>query len=132
MDRYDELRRHQTDGANYGHETEDIIARLKEWDAKYGIDISDVSRDSVTVAFKRLPEDAAPLAREIYEFCPDTVDQNFGCYEEMLDAAEETGEEIPPHVLELVEGIDFEDEHYGLELLRRSLKRDKAVVLWWD
>jgi len=29
-------------------------------------------------------------------------------------------------------GIDFEDENYGLELLKRSLVATKELFLWWD
>ena len=32
----------------------------------------------------------------------------------------------------LLDEVDFEDEDYGLELLRRSLERDRVVNLWWD
>jgi hypothetical protein len=128
----DELKSKQTDGANYGVSTEDIIARLKEWDAKYGIETSDIAHDSVTVRFKTVPDDTRPLADEIYAFCPDTVDQHFGCFEEMLDAVEETGEEPDPAILELVEGVSFDSEDYGVVLLARSLKRDHIIQLWWD
>lgn len=50
----------------------------------------------------------------------------------MIDAAEEMEQELDPRILELVEGVDFDDDDYGLVLLARSLNRDKVVVLWWD
>jgi hypothetical protein len=132
MDKYEELRLQKTSGINYDLETEDIIRQLKQWDETYGIDISDVAFDSVFVQFKTLPDDLNLLAEEIYEFCPDTIDQHFGCVADMIGAAEEMEQEIPEDVRQLTDGVDFEDEDYGLELLKRSLKRDKAVALWWD
>ena len=33
---------------------------------------------------------------------------------------------------ELVDGVDFEDEDFGMELLKRSLQTDRLVALWWD
>jgi hypothetical protein len=35
-------------------------------------------------------------------------------------------------VAELIEGVDFEDENYGVEILKRELQRDQKVDLWWD
>lgn len=128
----DELKANSTNGANYEVSNEDVIARLEAWDAKYSIEISDIGHDCVTVTFKSLPEDTRPLAEEIYEFCPDTVDQGFGCYDEMIEMAEEMGQELDPKILKFAEGVDFSDENYGVELLARSLNKEKAVALWWD
>ena len=126
------LRATRTNGCNYDIATDDIIAKLQAWDTTYGIEISDIAVDAVTVHFKKIPEDTRPLAEEIYKFCPDTVSQNFGCYEEMLDSVEEMDEEVAAKIMELTDGIDFNDENYGVVLLARSLKRDKLVGLWWD
>ncbi|MGV3485609.1 MAG: DUF4253 domain-containing protein [Planctomycetaceae bacterium] len=126
------LRAERTNGCNYDVSNDDVIARLQDWDANYGIDISDVGADSVTLHFKTVPDDTAPLAAEIYRFCPDTVSQHFGCFAEMLDAAEEMEQDLDPAVLDLVEGVDMDDEDYGLVLLAKALKRDKVVRLWWD
>jgi hypothetical protein len=105
---------------------------LKDWDARYGIELSDVKFDAVLVRFDRLPDDVMSLAKDIYEFCPDTIDQHFGCVAEMLNLAEETGEGMPTEMAELVEGVDLDDEDYGLELLRRSLVKHRTAALWWD
>ena len=50
----------------------------------------------------------------------------------MMEMADETGEELPPELLELTVGVDFEDDQYGLELLQRSLAKHRQVALWWD
>jgi hypothetical protein len=132
MDKYRALRDAGTNGANFDLDTDGVIERLREWDAKYGITLDDVKYDSTTVTFQTLPDDLAALAGEIHQFCPDTVDQHFGCMAEMVELAEETGEDVPPDLLELMEGVNLEDEDYGVELLRRSLKKTRSVVLWWD
>jgi hypothetical protein len=128
----DRLRSLHTNGCNYNVFTDDIIAKLQEWDAQYGIRTSEITGDAVTVQFDSVPDDTRPLAVEIFRFCPDTVAQNFGCYAEMIDAAEEMEQELDPRILELADGVDFDDDDYGLELLARALKRDKVVTLWWD
>jgi hypothetical protein len=132
MDKYADLKKCGTNGANYGLGPEDILAKFQEWDKLCDFSLSEIELDRVTVSFRSLPEDLDSFARDVYDFCPDTVDQGFGCIEEMIGAAEERGEDIPEDIKELVEGVNFEDEDYGIELLKRSLKRDMKVCLWWD
>ena len=132
MDKYAELEKCGTHGANFGLSPEDIVAKFREWDEQCDFTLSDIERDSVMVNFETLPEDLDSFARDIYDFCPDTVDQGFGCIEEMMELAEDMDEDVPEDMEELVEGVDFEDEDYGIELLKRSLKRDMRIHLWWD
>jgi hypothetical protein len=94
--------------------------------------LSYVESDAVTVYFKNLPDDLTLLAQEIYEFCPDTIDQHFGCLGDTIEILKDMGEEVSEEILELVEGVDLEDDNYGLELLQRSLKKYKLLGLWWD
>lgn len=122
----------QTNGDNYDITTEDIVAKLQQWDSQYGIAISDVAFDNLIVSFKQLPEDLAPLAQEIYEFCPDVIDQGFGCMDDALPLLNAPGEEISPEVLALVEGVDWEDPNFGLTILQNALRQDQSVFLWWD
>ena len=72
------------------------------------------------------------FVRDLYEFCPDLVDQGTGCVHEMVEAMEETGEELNPEMKALIEGVDFSDENYGLEILKREIQRTPSVTLWWD
>lgn len=132
MDKYEPLLKAGTNAANYEMYTADLIEHLKEWDKAYGIELSDVASDRVVVRFDRLPSDVMLLAKDVYEFCPDTIDQHFGCFKEMVDHAEETGEAIPNELTELMDGVDLDDDDYGLELLRRSLVQNKTIMLWWD
>jgi len=132
MDKYEELRKCGTHGGNYGLSPQDILTKFKEWDKLCDFSLSQIERDRVEVNFQTLPEDLDSFARDVYDFCPDTVDQGFGCIEEMMEWAEEMDEDIPEDMEELVEGVDFEDEDCGIELLKRSLKRDMKISLWWD
>lgn len=132
MDRYEQLREAGTNGINYDVTNEDVIARFKRWETVCRFELSEIGHDRVTVTFETLPDDLDAFAQEIYEFCPDTIDQGLGCVNEMIDACEEMGQEVPENIQRLVEGVDLDDEHYGLVLLRKSLETDKTLPLWWD
>ncbi len=77
-DKYDILRALGTNGKNYGVDTEEIIHKLVEWDKQCGIHVIGADGDWVEVKFNRLPKDTRKFAEEIYEFCPDVVDQHSG------------------------------------------------------
>jgi hypothetical protein len=121
---------HHTNGINCDVTTEDIVQRLEEWDALYTITISNVEPDGLVVTFAWLPEDLSALAQEIYEFCPDVIDQHFGCMDDLVEMMDE--EELLPELTELLEGVNFEDENFGSVLLQKSLKQSKVLTLWWD
>lgn len=129
-DKFAELRDKHTNGINCGLMTEDIIARLSKWDQAYGLDITAVDTDRVEFVLKRLPDDLDAFVREIYQFCPDTVDQGFGCFADAYGDAD--AEDLPAGVAELIDGVDFDDPEYGLEIMKRSIRRDRKVGLWWD
>ena len=132
MDKYQRLLDMGTNGCNYDLDTADIIQKLQVWDAKYGIELTEVESDQLIVTFSNLPDDLTELALEIYEFCPDTIDQGFGCTDDMINMLQESQQEIPAELQEMIEGIDFDDENFGLEILKRSLISTKELFLWWD
>lgn len=74
-DPFDALRTMGTDGTNYGIDTDGIITRLREWDRRYGLTLLGAGDDWVEVELGRAPPDWPAFAREVYEFCPDVVDQ---------------------------------------------------------
>jgi hypothetical protein len=129
MGKYQQLRDAEISADNYDLSTEDIIEKLRQWDTQYGIEISDVEFDSVNVTFEKLPNDLSNLALEIYEFCPDIIDQHFGC---IADILEESGEDVSEDFREFIKDVDLTNDNYGLELLKRSLALNKLVSLWWD
>ena len=77
-DKFDILRAAQSNGINHGHTTSSIIERLKVWDESYGIDIWHAETDTIQLRLERLPTDLDAFAREVYEFCPDIIDQGSG------------------------------------------------------
>jgi hypothetical protein len=76
-DPYDILRAVQTDGANYEVYNDDLITRLKAWEAQCAFRIVGADGDWVELEFLTLPTDLAAFAEEVYAFCPDTIDQGF-------------------------------------------------------
>jgi hypothetical protein len=77
-DQFDILKIQKTDGINYDLENEDVIEKLKSWDTKYGIEILGADYDWVDFTIT-VPSDSIPdFAKEVYEFCPDAVDQGVG------------------------------------------------------
>lgn len=74
-DPYAQLRVMGTNGWNYNISPDSIIVRLQRWDAAFGLDLQGVGFDWLEAEFRRLPPDMLAFAREVYEFCPDVVDQ---------------------------------------------------------
>lgn len=132
MSKLDAIKENGTSGPNYDVSTEDVIKKLKQWDSQFGIEISEVSHDHVLVEFNSIPDNLKSFAKEVYDFCPDVIDQHFGCMDEMVEMMEETGQEIAPEIADLIEGVDLEDEGFGEVLLQKSIKATQSVSLWWD
>jgi hypothetical protein len=128
--KFQQLYEKHTNGINCGLHTEDIVQRLEQWDTLYTIEISDVEQDGLVVRFASLPDDLNEFVREIYEFCPDTIEQHFGCIDDIVNTL--GAEALPPELAELIEGVNFEEENFAEILLQRSLERSKLLVLWWD
>lgn len=77
-DELDILRYRKTDGINYDLENKDVIKKISEWKSKYGLIIIGCSLDYVHIEFDKLPQNMTEFAKEVYEFCPDYVDQGVG------------------------------------------------------
>jgi hypothetical protein len=127
-DPFARIRRAGTAAPNYDLDTADIIARLTKWQSLCAFIVTRAEPDAVEIAFTTLPADMDAFARELYDFCPDLVDQGTGCVREML----ETMDDPSPETKALIEGVDFDDEDYGVEILKREVQREKGVTLWWD
>ena len=126
------VRQAGTSAPNYDIDNDAIVDRLTAWQSLCSFEIKAAAGDSIDIQFKTLPRDMDAFVRDLYEFCPDLVDQGTGCVQEMVEAMEEMGEDISPEMHKLIEGIDFSDENYGLEILKRELEARKNVKLWWD
>lgn len=75
----------ETNGANYDIETTQIIERYKKWDKEFGIIPIGIGFDFCECQIKNTNIDFKKLADEVYEFCPDVVDQGT----ETVEALEE-------------------------------------------
>jgi len=122
----------QTSGANYDLTTEDIIERLRDWATRCDFTVDEVESDRLELDFQSLPENLEAFCEEVYEFCPDTVDQGYGTIGEMIESAEEMDEDVDEDTEELVNGVDMDAEDYGLELMKRDLEKKMHLSLWWD
>lgn len=63
----------ETNGDNYDIGTEDIVARLKEWQQFCSFTISEVDYNQVTLHFTALPKDLDAFIRDAVQFCPDLI-----------------------------------------------------------
>jgi hypothetical protein len=131
-DRFALVREAGTAGPNLDLDNEAIIKHLQKWQSLCSFRVVSAEYDAVEIQFDTLPQDMYAFTKDLYEFCPDLVDQGTGCMAEMLEMAEETGQEIAPEILKLIEGVDFSNENYGIEILKREVEYRKAVSLWWD
>ena len=131
-DSFAAIRKAGTSGPNYDLDTDAIIERLIKWQALCSFSVTGAGGDTVDIEFTTFPKDMEAFVRDLYEFCPDLVDQGTGCVHEMVEMMEETGEELTPEMKKLIKGVDFTDEDYGLEILKRELQQKKSVKLWWD
>jgi hypothetical protein len=82
-DQYEILRIMHTDGDQYDISNEDVIERLKEWEKTSPLDIIGAGNDWVEVEFRKLPKDLKAFVEEVYDFCPDAVDQGPGTTAEL-------------------------------------------------
>ena len=77
-DKYEILRIMHTNGDDYDISNQDVIERLKEWEIHSPFDIIGADNDWVEIEFRSLPRDLKAFAEEVYDFCPDAVDQGPG------------------------------------------------------
>ena len=88
-DDLDILRYRRTDGINYDLENEDVVKKISEWKSKYGLIVIGCSRDWLQIEFDKLPTNIDAFAKEVYEFCPDSVDQGVGTIDKLKEAIKE-------------------------------------------
>jgi hypothetical protein len=83
-DQYEILRIMHTDGDDYDILSQDVIDRFKEWEKKFSFNIIGADSDWVELEFTTLPKDISVFAEEVYDFCPDAVDQGAGSVEGLV------------------------------------------------
>ena len=156
----DAVRIKGSDGANYDVFNEDVLAQLQRWRAEFDVQILGAGHDFVSVKFERLPDDLCAFAEQIYDFCPDIIEQGFASMHEDDDAelferaralncvpsvellAEKAQQRAyfeanaPPELKALLDAVQeveqSEDGDMGLSLLAAELARSGELFLWWD
>ncbi len=85
-DKFEPLLFEATNAVNYDIYTPQIIERLKLWDSLYGIKLYGIGFDHISGEFINKPKDIKKFAKEMYDFCPDIVDQGVGDIDELEKA----------------------------------------------
>ena len=159
IDSYQIIELRRPDGANYGVLTDDIVAKLRDWQRRCQLSVFGAASDWVAIEFETLPEHLCRFAEEVYEFCPDSVEQGVGLKNEsddpeMFEAARElcpelsppmreklkkkqaqfSAMDIPAELRELLDsGAGFSTStDMGIRLLAYEIKRSRQLFLWWD
>jgi hypothetical protein len=82
-DKYIVLAVVQTDGVNYGIMTGDIIEWLKDLEKTQPFDLTEAGLDFLACKFTTPLKDPKTLAKQMYDFCPDIVEQGTGDVEKL-------------------------------------------------
>ncbi|MFA8342216.1 MAG: DUF4253 domain-containing protein [Rhodothermaceae bacterium] len=91
-DKFDLLRFECTNGVNYDIYIEDVIDKISGWDKKYGLDIVGVGFDFVRADYEKLPNNINQYVKDLYDFCPDIVNQGVGTVDALKREIERTKE----------------------------------------
>ena len=77
-DRYEVIAAMQTNGANYDLMPQDVIAWMRELEQEQPYVLTGIGWDFLSGEFKTNVKRAGELAKRMYAFCPDIVDQGTG------------------------------------------------------
>lgn len=90
-DPYQAMEYMETNGINFDIETKDIIARYKKWDNEFGIKHLSIGFDFCECEIVNTKINYKQLADEVYEFCPDVVEQGTETVERLEEEIKRTG-----------------------------------------
>ncbi|TRZ45122.1 DUF4253 domain-containing protein [Robertkochia solimangrovi] len=82
---YDILKIMNTQGPNYDVTNEQVITKVKKWDEKVGLKIIVADEARVEAFISKLPDDLLNFTQEIYELCPDVIEQGYSDMDEMIN-----------------------------------------------
>lgn len=88
-DKYEILRETATDGINYDIDNDSVISIIKTFDAKYELTLTGAGLDWCQFSIGKEPTNWNVMAKEVYEVCPDVVDQGTGTVEDLAKELEE-------------------------------------------
>lgn len=83
-DQFDLVKLIGTAGINYDVYNEEIVSKLKKWNDGIEFEIVVVDGARIHAYMKNQPADTNRFAEEVYDFCPDVIDQGYGSMEEMI------------------------------------------------
>lgn len=132
LSQFDVLREQQTCAPGYEPTNDEIVATVEKWHSQFGVVVSEVGPDRFAIQFKTLPDNLDEFAQELYAFCPNIIEQDFGNYEDILESPDGLPPDYIARVRRMAEGIDFEDPDYPFELLKKSLRETQQVAFMWD
>ena len=128
-DTFNIIRSANTAVPKLGLNTENIIARLQNWQTFSEFNILAADAHSVTLQFTRLPDDFNVFTQDLCEFCSgfnDLLDEDN--IEELLDAGLIDHETY----LALTENIEEAEYDYAIEIFRRGLIKNPQLTLSWN
>jgi hypothetical protein len=80
----------RTAGVNQDVSHDQVVARYKAWDAKYGLVLVGAGQDWLEATFRTPPNDWLAFAKEVAAFCPDVVEQGTGSVEALAKEMSES------------------------------------------
>ncbi len=85
---FDIIKLMQTDGINYDIDNKTLMEKLIGWNSKYPFYIVGAGLDWMDARFYKTPKITEDFANELYDFCPDIVDQGTFSVEELIKEME--------------------------------------------
>jgi len=74
-----------TNGWDYDISPKMVIKRIEVWDEQYGRVLVGAGFDWFEAKLQRLPTDIMEFENEVYEFCPDVVEQGTGSVKKLAN-----------------------------------------------
>lgn len=90
-DPFEVLRVMGTNGINCDIDNAAVIAKMREWTGRCGLTLIGAGLDWCEALFGRPPSDMTAFAQEVYEFCPDIVDQGTGSVRKLAEEMKASG-----------------------------------------
>lgn len=88
-DKYQILRETATDGINYDIDNDSVISIIKTFDTKYDLTLTGCGLDWCQFNIGKAPSNWEVMAKEVYNVCPDVVEQGTGTIEDLAKELEE-------------------------------------------
>lgn len=75
------LRMIRPDGINHGLSADDVIEKYQTWNQQFGLKLNGAGRSWLEAEILKDPPDWQAFAQEVYQFCPNVIDQGVGSVE---------------------------------------------------